>query len=497
MKIILSLSVFLFFIIAKANSQNRTQIWELGVRTFNGFPKCGIDFNTGTAIPFTEVRDMPFLVTNASMCDTAGQMLFYTNGIYVANKNHDTLQNGSSFNPGYLTSTNQGDGLSLVQGAIILPFPEHFDKYIIIHESAEEFIYDSILQDQPMFLAYSLVDMNMDNGNGGIDSSFKTIHLVDDTMAVGRITACKHANGRDWWIVAPRFYSNLYYKLLLSPTGFDTTIVQQIGSPILYDALGCAKFSPDGSSYAILDWANNLNIFKFDRCSGEFYDTSFIPIPNPTPGQPDNEAITCEFSPNSRFLYVVLYTRIIQFDLWATDIVSSLTYVADWDTFAAPFNTYFFLSQLASDQRIYISTYGGDSVMHYIELPDSQGTFCNVIQNSFFFQSYNGSIPNFPNYELGSLVGSVCDTIYTGVIEPNSENFKIYPNPVSSRINISVSESGASSGHLKILNSLGEIVYWKLSPLKQSLDVSFLKTGLYLLLFETNSNVYFKKIIKE
>src|SRR5512138_1355794 len=79
--------------------QGFTNIWQLGYDS-DTLPECLIDFSSGAAIASTINRPMSFTATNASICDSSGQLLFYTNGVYVANKNHDTLLNGSGLNPG-------------------------------------------------------------------------------------------------------------------------------------------------------------------------------------------------------------------------------------------------------------------------------------------------------------------------------------------------------------------------------------------------------------
>src|SRR4030095_3575322 len=94
------------------------------------------------------------------------------------------------------------------------------------------------------------------------------IHIIEDTITQGRLTACKHANGRDWWVITHKFYSDIYYKVLVQP---DTTIVisQAIG-PIetSNDILGMAKFSADGNKYCFLNNDLTLDLLDFDRCTG-------------------------------------------------------------------------------------------------------------------------------------------------------------------------------------------------------------------------------------
>ncbi|MBK8413867.1 MAG: hypothetical protein IPL22_04700 [Bacteroidetes bacterium] len=69
------------------------------------YPKGGIDFSSGSADTFSVFREMGFFSINTMMNDGSGNLLFYTNGIYIANANHDTLLNSQNYNPGYASTT--------------------------------------------------------------------------------------------------------------------------------------------------------------------------------------------------------------------------------------------------------------------------------------------------------------------------------------------------------------------------------------------------------
>ncbi len=92
---LLTLSLFCF----SAKAQNRDNIWMLGTVTIFS-PKPGIDFYGGFADTFSVIRPLAFFETDAGICDTDGNELFYTNGIWIENRNHDTLENSGKFNPG-------------------------------------------------------------------------------------------------------------------------------------------------------------------------------------------------------------------------------------------------------------------------------------------------------------------------------------------------------------------------------------------------------------
>lgn len=91
-------------------------------------------------------------------------------------------------------------------------------------------------------------------------------------MLWGGLTAIKHANGRDWWVIAHRFHTSKYYKLLLTPQGIQGIYEQIIGSDSMNDIGVQATFSPDGSKYCISNYGGWFDYMNFDRCSGEFTD---------------------------------------------------------------------------------------------------------------------------------------------------------------------------------------------------------------------------------
>ena len=65
----------------------------------------------------------------AIISDTTGNLLFYTNGIYIADATHQPMLNGKGLNPGKLADKNEKYGYILPQGSLILPKPGNADLY--------------------------------------------------------------------------------------------------------------------------------------------------------------------------------------------------------------------------------------------------------------------------------------------------------------------------------------------------------------------------------
>ncbi|MCF8245153.1 MAG: PKD domain-containing protein [Saprospiraceae bacterium] len=261
-------------------------------------------------------------------------------------------------------------------------------------------------------LFYSIIDINLNNGLGEVIE--KDVEIIADTLAVGKLTACKHANGRDWWILVPENdkSNNGIYKLLLTPDGISVVEKEEIPAQLYnVSSVGNAIFTPDGSKYIRQDirfdpW-NVVTIYDFNRCTGglalleqfEINDTSFLY---------GGAAV----SPDSKYLYCVTNKIIYQFNLTATNIEATKTVVAEYDGFVGLFfQTLFGTPQLAPDGSIWIAS-TSDTTMHVIRTPNQPGTACQVDQHSIHLPKVNQkSIPNFPNFRLGPLDGSPCDTL--------------------------------------------------------------------------------------
>src|SRR5688572_14145190 len=66
----------------------------------------GLNFTNGAPDTFSVSSPLVFFLTNAGICDTSGQLLFYSNGDFIANKNYSRLYNSTNFNP-----TTTGDSV--------------------------------------------------------------------------------------------------------------------------------------------------------------------------------------------------------------------------------------------------------------------------------------------------------------------------------------------------------------------------------------------------
>jgi hypothetical protein len=351
---------------------------------------------------------MNFVEANASICNEAGELQFYTNGLYVANKNHQPMLNGAGLNPGQFANDMGDIGYILDQGAFIVPHPDGSLKYYLLHADRK---YSTLeVEGHSSKLYYSLIDMELENGLGKVVS--KNNVIISDTLNLGKLTTVRHGNGRDWWLVVHELASKHYYRVLVSPEGITNFGLSNTAYSIPDDGVGQSVFSPDGSIFArinsiSLTEGQYVDIYQFDRCTGLLSDQIQIHYDD------DAYAAGIAISPNSRYLYVSSFANLYQFDLQASNIQASKKKVAEYDGFHENgIYTTFYLAQLAPDGKIYINVPSGVHYLHVIHQPNLPNPECNVEQHGIRLPTYNSaSLPNFPNYRLGPLDGSPCDTL--------------------------------------------------------------------------------------
>ena len=360
-----------------------------------------MNFDTYPPKVVREHRRMDFYVTNSSFSDQNGKLLAYSNGNYIANALNDTMLNGAGINPDYTIYQDV-----LYQGVVFLPQPGNDSIIYLFHEQLTST--PSTVNTATVFLAqYTLINVWGESGLGKVIK--KNIPLLQDTLCFGKITATKHANGRDWWIIIPKYDQPTYFTYLLTPYGIDTFLPQTIGNPTFSNE-GQATFSPDGTKYVRLnnlgfEYGAWMDILDFDRCTGKLSNyRGFYKSVGGSAG--------VSISPNSRYLYFSRGITVHQYDLWADDVEALEKLVATYDGFANPLPTNFWMSQLAPDGKIYVGSNSSVKNYHIIHHPDQPGLACNFEQHAIDLPTIaSRSIPTFPYYRLGPLDGSACDTL--------------------------------------------------------------------------------------
>ncbi|MBK7938396.1 MAG: PKD domain-containing protein [Lewinellaceae bacterium] len=389
-------------------AQKEDNIWVFGYKYSNQVLANGIYFDFGDSLSINySPKKMALHETCSSICDPSGALLFLSNGCYVEAGTGEYIENSSELDFGYGIDSyciNDSSGYRSVQNMLLLPHPENQNKYYLIYLSLKiEFqplngYFDKIL--------FSQIDRSFNNGTGKI--VLKNQIILSDTLHSDGIHAVRHANGRDWWIVAAKDVSNQYFVMLLTPEGISLS-EQSIGEPTWSGSGGEMVFSPDGTKLSRFNAKDDLRIFDFDRCTGILSNPIYIPITDDA----DNQIFAgLAFSADGRYLYAAEVKRLIQFDTQAADIAASKTIVAERILSPdCPLGDGISFLELGPDGRIYGRHLNGQSCMHRMNHPERAGTACEMVQNYYKFDFSYKNLPHFPNFRLGPIDGSACDTL--------------------------------------------------------------------------------------
>tara|TARA_B110000444_G_C18827682_1_gene591272 strand:- start:93 stop:2372 length:2280 start_codon:yes stop_codon:yes gene_type:complete len=352
--VILLLISTIFF----ASAQNEGNIWYFG-------ENAGLDFNSGTPVALTDGM-MNTFEGCAAISDNNGNLLFYTEGMTVYNKNHIVMPNGLGL-LGHSSST---------QSSIIVKKPESLNIYYI-------FTVDGFTGNGGG-LNYSEIDMTLDGGLGDVNAN-KNINLIPFTCE--KVTAVVHHNSSDFWIVSPELNTNIIHSFLLTSSGVNLPSIQiNAVSPV--DGVGYLRSSANGERIAIANsLSNNVELYEFDNSTGILTFQLVI--------SGNNSAYGVEFSPNSDIVYISDWGggELWQYNLLAgssQDVIDSELYLGSGG--GGPGGAL----QLAPDNKIY-QAIGGSASLPAINNPDIIGLGCNYDINGVFLAGKTSShgLPTF------------------------------------------------------------------------------------------------------
>ena len=152
--------IFIFLVLSSfiSSAQKEANIWYFGF-------KAGLDFNSGSPVPLTNGKLITYEGCSSISDKTTGQLLFYTCGDTVYNRNLQIMPNGTGL-LGNKSST---------QSSVAIPMPGSSTKYYLFVVDAQAgFIPPSTTGFGGV--SYSIIDMTLNGGLG--DLSLKNISLL-------------------------------------------------------------------------------------------------------------------------------------------------------------------------------------------------------------------------------------------------------------------------------------------------------------------------------
>lgn len=382
-------------------------IWEMGFFAKSDNPLENlyeINFNFDPPQAKFVDRNLQMDQTCASYCNEEGRLLIYSNGIHIADSTHQIIEHGDSvsFNNFFtIFKSAMQNGYPFSRTNIVLPLS---NTNLVYLQSLVFFEPEVIVWFKDLICA----EIDLSQNISGKVISKKT--LLSGDFEAGSMNACRHANGRDWWILIQKNNSGEFFSYLLDPTGFNLKNEISFNIPYYpYYQLGLI-FSPDGKKCVKMAGSDGALMFDFDRQTGQLSNMFDLKSKFQITGFAD-----VSFSRSSRFLYAFNDDYVIQYDLIKPDsmsVVSSRDTIAKYDEAKYPYAN-FAMGNLAPDGKIYIASANSWNVLSVIDYPDRKGKACGFRYVGFVMPSFKrrGAIPNFPNYRLGPLDGSEADSL--------------------------------------------------------------------------------------
>ena len=335
-------------------------LWSTGVNAqsarFNNWyfgNTAGITFASGAPVALTNGA----LVTTegcASMSDDLGNLLFYTDGVTVWNRNHLPMTNGTLLN-GHASSTQSG---------IIVQKPNSSNIYYVFTSDADV---------GPDGIQYSEVNMNLSAGLGAVTAN-KNILL--QTPSCEKLTAVRHCNNRDIWIVSHDWNSNQFRTWLITPTGVNTTPVLSSAGAVVtginQSSYGQLKSNPDGNKLLACHYGfstggtNRMELFDFNNQTGVV--SNALTLAN------DIGLYGAEFSPNGRVVYGATNGgTLLQYNICAanTAAITASRYVV------GTLGPFIGSLQIGPDGKIYVAR--NTTSLSVINNPNTPGVGCGFV----------------------------------------------------------------------------------------------------------------------
>ena len=345
------------FAYAKTYSQKEAYNWNFGIGAALTFNTSDID---PVFVPNSKLSNWEGCTT---MSDENGNLLFYSNGSSIWNKENNIMDNGSG-----LLGNN-----SATHSCVSFKKPGSTNQYYI-------FTVDAVESNRYGF-NYSIIDISQNGGLGKVIQKNIKVH----PKPVEKLLVIPHSNQNDYWVIVHLWENNEYLAYLVDNNGVNSTPVVSRGTLLSPRITGHAiKASLDGLKIASAhSFAKVIELYDFDATTGkmtlthnlqhEYFDWPY----------------GVEFSPDKTRLYASLFSpcRLVQLDLTQNSenaIVNSMVELGYHKT--ATF--YYGSLQLAPNGKMYVAK-DGTSTLGVIKKPNELGNDCEY--SDIGFNLLNGS----------------------------------------------------------------------------------------------------------
>ena len=392
--------------------QKHDNVWYVGSSGNEFFENIALNFdNTPVSISQVPEVDISYFWTSTTYSDYSGKLIMYSDGEKIYGKGNNVIEGGGALK----------GGRNIPHGAYFIPAPNNPELVYLFHSHFNPPPDGTPTIDE---FYYTAIDISDENNLRVVEPNV-LLHS-GEILGMGS-AATQHANGRDWWIIIPSAETNTYFKFLLTDTGISPIPSQNIGpGKTLGSNSKLQTFSPDGEKFVEYSGIFGYSLYDFDRCTGELSNEFRLDF---NESDTTGNSFGVAFSFDCKLLYVSTswFTNrfgntafdfenplLIQYDLTSSDIAASADTVGVKDSLPNPplrrHGVVFSPLQLAPDGKIYSIT--GNSKIHSIQEPNRKGKACRMMKRfPFVEKGVSTTAPYYPNYRLGPIDGSFCDTL--------------------------------------------------------------------------------------
>jgi len=305
----------------------------------------GIDFNEAPPVPLLDGA-MNTFEGCATISDQNGDLVFYTNGQTVWNRDHNIMVNGTGLS---------GDSLS-TQSSMIIQAPGDETIYYI-------FTTQQIYGTYSYEMDYSVVDIKEDQGRGGVIIKNKPLFVNSTEKLTGT------SGQGPAWLIGHEYGNNTFRAYPINNDGIQEPVLSSIGSVHSFQdpaaGEGYIRLSPDGDllAVAVPGASNIVELFEFDSV-GNVLNPVQLDIPEGAPSR----VYGLEFSQDSRRLYATVNGNPSKVYTWEVDSTTQggtftdPSHIIDSRTEIASESVEFGGIQLAPTGTIYIAVSGAGSL---------------------------------------------------------------------------------------------------------------------------------------
>ncbi|RQO31439.1 hypothetical protein DBR32_05615 [Taibaiella sp. KBW10] len=332
-----------------ALAQGENKQWHFGMGHH-------INFNT-TPPSYNQNSNMATFESSAAVSDAQGNLLFYTIGCRIWDRNGNQMPNATGLlGNGPSWGTVQGSGQESVQ---ILPNPANSNQYYVFSANASEDGMDKVY--------YHIVDMSLNGGLGDVIPASKNTLLLDAGLyGITENTGTAYGDCNNYWYIVLTKAPCQYYAFKVDANGVSTTPV--ISTPNIPVAEGSFKVSNLRQASYTASNSGDMIRSSFNKTTGIF--SNFGTIPNTATWH-------FELSPDEQILYTSDAATIKQFNL---QLYPNLTAIGASVTTVGTGGPHFDF-RLAPDGKIYVSSIG--NYIGRIEQPNLIGPACTFTPQFF------------------------------------------------------------------------------------------------------------------